>query len=73
MGVSKNNGKTPQIIHLFIGFGTMIFTFHFGGKNHYFWKYLPIRKGFLTEKLPLGARTSVPWSKQGAATVAKAG
>ena len=26
MGVSKNSGKTPQIIHLFIGFGTMIFS-----------------------------------------------
>ena len=26
----KNNGKTPQIIHLFIGF-SMIFTIHFGG------------------------------------------
>ena len=32
MGVSKNNGKTPQIIHLFIGF-SLIFTIHFGGKN----------------------------------------
>ena len=29
----KINGKTPQIIHLFIGFGTMIFTIHFGGKK----------------------------------------
>ena len=29
LGVSKNNGKTPQIIHLFIGF-SMIFTIHFG-------------------------------------------
>ena len=33
MGVSKNRGGfTPQIIHLFIGFGTIIFTIHFGGK-----------------------------------------
>ena len=31
-GISKNNGKTPQIIHLFIGFWTIIFTIHFGGK-----------------------------------------
>ena len=31
MGASKNNG-TPKIIHLFIGFGTIIFTIHFGGK-----------------------------------------
>ena len=31
MGVSKNTGFSPQIIHLFIGFGTMIFTIHFGG------------------------------------------
>ena len=29
MGVSKNRGKTPQIIHLFIGF-SIIFTIHFG-------------------------------------------
>ena len=29
MGVSKNNGVSPQIIHLFIGF-SMIFTIHFG-------------------------------------------
>ncbi len=27
MGVSKNNGKTPEIIHLFIGFSI----------NHPFW------------------------------------
>ena len=34
VGVSKKNvGKPPQIIHLFIGFGTMIFTIHFGGKK----------------------------------------
>ena len=31
MGVSKNNGKTPQIIHLFVGF-SIIFTIHFGGQ-----------------------------------------
>ena len=31
MGVSKNRGFYPQIIHLFIGFGTIIFTIHFGG------------------------------------------
>ena len=33
MGVEpKIGGKfTPQIIHLFIGFGTIIFTIHFGG------------------------------------------
>ena len=36
MGVSKNNGKTPQIIHLFIGF-SLIFTIHFGGFSPYFW------------------------------------
>ncbi len=29
MGVSKNRGVSPQIIHLFIGF-SMIFTIHFG-------------------------------------------
>ena len=29
MGVSKNRGKTPQSIHLFIGF-FIIFTIHFG-------------------------------------------
>ncbi len=29
MGVSKNMGF-PQIIHLNIGFGTIIFTIHFG-------------------------------------------
>ncbi len=29
LGVSKNNGKTTQIIHLFIGF-SIIFTIHFG-------------------------------------------
>ena len=28
---STNNGKSLQIFHLFIGFGTMIFTIHFGG------------------------------------------
>ena len=33
MGVSKNRGKTPQIIHLFIGIGTIIFTIHFGGSS----------------------------------------
>ena len=27
---TKNSGKTPQIIHLFIGF-SIIFTIHFGG------------------------------------------
>ena len=32
MGVSKNSGKTPQIIHLFIGF-SIIFTIHFGGNT----------------------------------------
>ena len=31
VGISKNRGKTPQIIHLFIGFST-IFTIHFQGK-----------------------------------------
>ena len=31
MGVSKNHGKTPQIILILIGF-SMIFTIHFGGK-----------------------------------------
>ena len=31
MGVSKNRGG-HQIIHLEIGFGTIIFTIHFGGK-----------------------------------------
>ena len=31
LGVSKNRGKTPQIIHFFGGF-SMIFTIHFGGK-----------------------------------------
>ena len=31
MGVSKNMGKTPQIIHLKIGV-SVIFTIHFGGK-----------------------------------------
>ena len=38
MGVeAKIGGKlTPQIIHLFIGFGTIIFTIHFGGKNPLF-------------------------------------
>ena len=30
---------TPQIIHLFIGFGTIIFTIHFGGVPPYFWKH----------------------------------
>ena len=33
MGVSKNNGKTPQIIHENIGFGTIThykLTIHFG-------------------------------------------
>ena len=30
MGVSKNRGKTTQIIHLFMGF-SIIFTIHFGG------------------------------------------
>ena len=29
LGVSKNRGKTPQIIHLFVGF-SIIFTIHFG-------------------------------------------
>ncbi len=30
-------GKTPQIIHLFIGFfSTIIFTIHFWGKKHHF-------------------------------------
>ena len=29
MGVSKNSGFSPQIIHLFIGF-SIIFTIHFG-------------------------------------------
>ena len=29
MGVSKNMGVSPQIIHLFIGF-SLIFTIHFG-------------------------------------------
>ncbi len=38
VGVSKNRGKTPQIIHLFIGF-SIIFTIHFGRKNPYFWKH----------------------------------
>ena len=31
-------GETPQIIHLFIGFGTMIFTIHFGVPV-FFWKH----------------------------------
>ena len=32
MGVSKNRGgKPPNLHHLFIGFGTIIFTIHFGG------------------------------------------
>ena len=30
VGVSKHNGF-PQIIRLFIGFGSLIFTIHFGG------------------------------------------
>ena len=32
IGVSKNRGKTPQIIHLFIGFSTI---------NHPFWWVFP--------------------------------
>ena len=36
---SKNRGgKTPQIIHLFIGF-SIIFTIHFGVLYPYFWKH----------------------------------
>ena len=35
-GVSENNGFSPQIIHLFIGF-SIIFTIHFGGNTPYFW------------------------------------
>ena len=32
-------GKSPQIIHLFIGF-SIVFTIHFGGFSHpYFWKH----------------------------------
>ena len=40
----KNRGSfgTPQIIHGLIGFGTMIFTIHFGGKPH-FWKHPILR------------------------------
>ena len=34
----KKNGKTPQIIHLFIGF-SIVFTIHFGGVTPYFWKH----------------------------------
>ena len=34
MGVSKNRGVSPQIIHLFIGF-SIIFTIHFGEGNTY--------------------------------------
>ena len=30
MGVSNNNGKTSKSSHFFIGFGTIIFTIHFG-------------------------------------------
>ncbi len=37
MGVSKNSG-TPQIIHWIIGFGTIIFTIHFGFFSPYFWR-----------------------------------
>ena len=33
MGVSKNSGKTPQIILILIGFSSIIFTIHFGGVN----------------------------------------
>ncbi len=36
---TKNMGFFPQIIHLFIGFGTMIFTILFGVKHPYFWKH----------------------------------
>ncbi len=32
MGVSKNRGVSPQIIPFIIGFGTIIFTIHVGGK-----------------------------------------
>ena len=40
MGVSKNRGGfyPPKSSHLFIGFGTILFTIHFGGvKSPYFW------------------------------------
>ena len=60
MGVSKNNGKTPQIIHLFIGFSTIIFTIHFVvvKKSPYFWfniqKTRPIRRIWVLEALGHG-------------------
>ena len=34
LGVSKNMWKPPKSSHLFIGFGTTIFTIHFGGWAH---------------------------------------
>ncbi len=43
MGVEPKIGGfflgTPNPIHLFIGFGTIIFTIHFGGSGPYFWKH----------------------------------
>ncbi len=38
MGVSKNNGKTPQIIHFSLGF-SMIINHPFWGFYPYFWKH----------------------------------
>ena len=40
-GVSKNRGKTPQIMNVKIGF-SMIFTIHVGGFPPIFWKHLPL-------------------------------
>ena len=65
MGVStKNRGgvylKPPQIIHLFIGFGTIMFTIHFGGKILLFLEGPPI---YDTDPIPAPTDRPCRWSK----------
>ncbi len=50
LGVSKNRGKTPQIIHLFIGF-SIIFTIHFG--YPYFWFNTHLYMNHLRSSFPV--------------------
>ena len=65
MGVSKNNGKTPQIILTLIGF-SIIFTIHFGGKPSLFLE-TPICEQVFAEALEKGHSVKacgyqLPWA-----------
>ncbi len=63
-------GKTPKSSHLFIGFGTIIFTIHFGGFPPYFWKHpydvdISVRKKGGGWKMTRGFGENNTWEMNG--------